>query len=92
MKVHQKTKQLQINEKKFEFLKTKFHTFPQITIDGLLDLSDHVDLIQKYSIEYENPNIQLNEAMYEMMKITGWKYGTMFSWNFTVTKAELSQN
>ena len=29
-----------------------------------------------------------DEVMYEMTKIIGWKYGTMFSWNFIVTKAE----
>ena len=92
MKALQEMKPLQTNGKKSDFLQTEFLTFLLIITDGLLDLLDHVDLILKYFTESENQNIQLNEATYETMKIIGWKFGTTFSWNFIVTKAELSQN
>jgi hypothetical protein len=92
MKVLQEMKRRQINGKKSESLKIEFLTYQPIITDGLLDLYDHADLILKYFIEYENQSFLLNEVMYEMTKIIGWKYGTMFSWNFIVTKAELSQN
>ena len=92
MKVLQEMKLLQINGKKSDFLQTEFLIFLLIIIDGLLDLLDHVDLILKYFTESENQNIQLSEATCETMKTTGWKFGITFSWNFIVTKAELSQN
>jgi hypothetical protein len=85
-------KLLQINGKKSDFLQTEFLTFLLIITDGLLDLLDHVDLILKYFTESENQNIQLNEATCETMKIIGWRFGITFSWNFIVTKAELSQS
>jgi hypothetical protein len=92
MKVLQEMKLPQTNGKKSDFLQIKFLTFLLIIIDGLLDLLDHVDLTLKYFTESENQNIQLSEATCEMMKTTGWRFGIMFSWNFTVTKAELSQS
>ena len=92
MKVHQETKLLQINGKKSDFLQTEFLTFLLIIIDGLLDLLDHVDLILKYFTESENQSSQLNEATYETMKTTGWKFGITFSWSSIVTKAERSRN
>ena len=92
MKVLQETKLLQINGKKFDFLLREFLTFLLIIIDGLLDLYDLVDLILKYFTESENLNFLLSEATYETMKTTGWRFGITFSWNSTVTKAELSQN
>ena len=92
MKVRQEMKLLQANGKKYDFLQTEFLTFQQTTTDGLLDLLDHVDQIQKYSTESENQNIQLSEATYETMKTIGWRFGIMFSWNFIVMKAELSQH
>ena len=92
MKVLQEMKQLQINGKKSDFLLTEFLIFLLIIIDGLLDQLDHVDQILKYFTESENQNIQLSEVTCETMKTTGWKFGIMFSWNFIVTKAELSQN
>jgi hypothetical protein len=63
MKVHQEMKLLQINGKRSDFLQIEFPTFLLIIIDGLLDLLDHVDLILKYFIGCENPNILLSEAM-----------------------------
>ena len=92
MKVLLEMKLPQINGKKSEFLKIESLIFLPIITDGPLDLLGHADLTLKYFTEYENQNSLLNEAMYEMMKIIGWKYGTMFSWNFIVTKAEPSQN
>ena len=92
MKVLQEMKLLQRNGKKSDFLLREFLISLLTITDGLLDLLDHVGLTQKYFTESENQNIQLSEATYEMMKITGWKSGTMFSWSFIVTKAELSQN
>ena len=92
MKVRQEMKQLQINGKKSEFRQTEFLIFLLIIIDGLLDQLDLVDQILKYFTESENQNFLLNEAMYETMKTTGWRFGITFSWNFIVTKAELSQN
>ena len=92
MKVLQETKLLQINGKKSDFLLTEFLTFLPIITDGLLDLLDHVDLILKYFTESEIQNIQLREATCETMKTIGWKSGITFSWNFIVTKAELSQS
>jgi hypothetical protein len=92
MKVLQEMKQLQINGKKSDFLLTEFLIFLLIIIDGLLDQLDHVDQILKYFTESENLNFLLNEATCETMKIIGWRFGTMFSWNFIVTKAELFQN
>ena len=92
MKALQETKLLQINGKKYDFLQIEFLIFLLIIIDGLLDLLDLVDLILKYFTESENQNIQLSEATCETMKTIGWKFGIMFSWNFIVTKAELSQN
>ena len=92
MKVHQEMKLQQINGKKSDFLQTEFLTFLLIIIDGLLDLLDHVDLIQKYFTESGNQNFQLSEATCETMKIIGWRFGITFSWNFIVTKTELSQN
>ena len=88
----QEMKLQQINEKKSDFQKIKFHIYLQKTIDDLLDLYDHAALILRYFTESENPNIQLHEATCETMRIIGWRYGIMFSWNFIVTKAELSQN
>ena len=92
MKVLLEMKLLQINGKKSDFLQTEFLTFLLIIIDGLLDLWDRVDLILKYFTESENRSFQLSEATYETMKTIGWKFGITFSWNFIVTKAELSQN
>ena len=92
MKALQEMKLLQRNGKKSDSLQTEFLTFLLIITDGLLDLLDHVDLILKYFTESENQNIQLKEAMCETMKTTGWRVGITFSWNFIVTKAELSQN
>jgi hypothetical protein len=92
MKALQEMILLQTNGKKYDFLKIKFHICQQITIDGLLDLYDLVDLILKYSIGYETLNILLSEAMLKMMRITGWKYGIMYLWNFTVMIHELFQN
>ena len=92
MKALQEMKLLQINGKKSDFLLTEFLIFLLIIIDGLLDLLDLVDLTLKYFTESENQNIQPNEATCETMKTTGWKFGITFSWNFIVTKAELSQN
>jgi hypothetical protein len=63
MKVLQETKLLQTNGKKSDFLLTEFLIFQLITIDGLLDLLDHVDLILKYFIEWENQNSLLKEVM-----------------------------
>ena len=92
MKVLQETKLPQINGKKSDSPQTKFPTFLLIIIDGLLDLWDLVDLILKYFTESENQNIQLSEATCETMKTIGWRFGITFSWNFIVTKAELSQS
>jgi hypothetical protein len=92
MKAPQEMKLLQINGKKFDFLQIEFLTSQLIITGGLLDLLDLVGLILKYFTESEIQNIQLSEATYETMKITGWKFGTTFSWNFIVTKAELFQN
>ena len=92
MKAPQETKLLQINGKKSDSLLKEFLTFLLIIIDGLPDLLDHVDLILKYFTESENLNIQPSEVTCETMKTTGWKFGITFSWNFIVTKAELSQN
>jgi hypothetical protein len=92
MKALQEMKLLQINGKKSDFLQTGFLTFLLIIIDGLLDQLDHVDLILKYFTESENQNFQLSEATCETMKTIGWRFGITFSCNFTVTKAELSQN
>ena len=92
MKVLQEMRLLQTNGKKSDFLQTEFLTFLLIIIDGLLDLLDHVDPILRYFIESGNLNIQLNEATCETMKTIGWRFGITFSWNFIVTKAELSQN
>jgi hypothetical protein len=92
MKALQEMKLLQTNGKKSDFLQTEFLIFLLIITDGLLDLLDHVDLILKYFTESENQNIQLSEATCETMKIIGWKFGIMFSWNSIVTKAELFQN
>ena len=92
MKAHQEMKLLQINGKKSDSQLREFLIFLLIIIDGLLDLYDLVDLILKYFTESENQSSQLNEATYETMKTTGWKFGITFSWNFIVTKAELSQN
>ena len=88
----QETKLQQINGKKSDYLQIKFLIYEPIIIDGLLDLLDHVDLILKYFTEWENLNFQLNEATCETMRTTGWKSGITFLWNFTVMKAELSQN
>ena len=92
MKALQEMKLLQINGKKSDFLQTEFLIFLLIITDGLLDLLVRADLIQKYFTELENLNIQLSEATCETMKIIGWRFGITFSWNSTVTKAELSQN
>jgi hypothetical protein len=92
MKAPQEMKLLQINGKKFDFLQIEFLTSQLIITGGLLDLLDLVGLILKYFTESEIQNIQLSEATYETMKITAWKFGTTFSWNFIVTKAELFQN
>ena len=92
MKVHQEMKLLQINGKKSDFLQIEFLTFLLIIIDGLLDLLDLVDLILKYFTESENQNIQPSEATCETMKTIGWRFGITFSWNFIVTKVELSRN
>ena len=92
MKALPEMKLLQINGKKSDSQLREFLIFLLIIIDGLLDLYDLVDLILKYFTESENQSSQLNEATYETMKTTGWKFGITFSWNFIVTKAELSQN
>ena len=92
MKVLQEMKLLQTNGKKSDFLQIEFPTFLLIITDGLLDLLDLADLTLKYFTESENLNFQLSEVMCETMKTTGWKFGITFSWNFIVTKAELSQN
>ena len=92
MKALQEMKPLQTNGKKSDSQLREFLIFLLIIIDGLLDLLDHVDLILKYFTESENQSSQLNEATYETMKTTGWKFGITFSWNFIVTKAELFQN
>ena len=92
MKVLQEMKLLQKNGKKSDFPLTEFLIFLLIITDGLLDLLDHVDLIQKYFTESENQNIQPNEATCETMKTIGWKFGITFSWSFIVTKAELFRN
>jgi hypothetical protein len=63
MKVLQEMKQLQINGKKYDYPKTKFHICQQIITGGLLDLLGHVDLILKYSIGSENLSIPPNEVM-----------------------------
>ena len=92
MKVLQEMKQLQTNGKKSDFQLIKFHTYQPTITGDLLDLLDHVDQILKYFTESENLNTQLNEVMCETTKIIGWKFGITYSWNFTVTKAELFQN
>jgi hypothetical protein len=92
IKVLQEMKLLQINGKKFDFLQIEFLIFLLIIIGGLLDQLGLVDLILKYFTESENQSFLLNEAMCETMKTIGWKFGTTFSWNFIVMKAELSQN
>jgi hypothetical protein len=63
MRVPQEMTQQQINGKKYDYLQIKFHIYEPTIIDGLLDLLDHVDLILKYFIGCENPNILLSEAM-----------------------------
>ena len=88
MKVLQETRLLQTNGRKSDYQKAEFHIYLQTITDDHLDLYDLVDQILKYFIEWENLNFLLNEATYETMKITGWKYGITFSWNFIVTKAE----
>ena len=92
MKALQEMKPLQTNGKKSEFLKIESLIFLPIITDGPLDLLGHADLTLKYFTEYENQNSLLNEAMCETMKTIGWKFGITYSWNFIVTKAELSQN
>ena len=51
MKVLQEMKLQQINGRKSDYQKTEFPILMQIIIDGLQDLLDHADLIQKYFIE-----------------------------------------
>ena len=92
MKAPQEMKLLKTIENESDSLPIKFHTYQQRITGDLLDLLDHVDQILKYFTEYENLNIQPSEVTYETMKTIGWKFGITFSWNFIVTKAELSQN
>ena len=78
--------------KKLDYQKKEFPILMQITIDDLLDLWDLVDLIRRFFTESEKVNFLLKEAMSERMKIIGWKFGTMFLWNFIEMKSELFQN
>jgi hypothetical protein len=86
------TKLLPTNEKKYDYQKIKFPTSLRITTGDLLALYDHVDQILRYSTEFEILNTLHHEAMLKMTKIIGWKFGTTFSWSFTVMKNESYQD
>jgi len=66
--------------KKFELLKKKLAIFQNQKTGGLPEKHDHADLILKYSTGFDLENLQKSQ-MCETMKITGWRYGTMFLWN-----------
>ncbi|MDR2639862.1 MAG: hypothetical protein LBC61_00540 [Candidatus Peribacteria bacterium] len=77
----QEMRNQQLFGRTFECQKIRFHTSQKKIIGGQLEILDLVDQIQKYFIGLGKKSFHQNEVMFEMMKIIGWKFGTMYLWS-----------
>jgi hypothetical protein len=66
---------------KLECQNQEFLIYQNQKIGGQLENFDLVELIQKFFIGYEIVIFHMIEVMLKQMKIIGWKYGIMYSWN-----------